>query len=70
MRISLIEPGAVDTELFSHVRPEVQARLAERFEGVERLHAEDIAGAITHIVTRPRRMAVNEILIRLTEQKL
>ena len=70
VRISLVEPGAVDTELFSHVRPEVQARLAERFEGVERLHAEDIAEAITYIITRPRRMAVNELLVRPTEQPL
>ncbi|HEV7364528.1 MAG TPA: SDR family NAD(P)-dependent oxidoreductase [Gemmatimonadales bacterium] len=69
LRISLVEPGAVDTELFSHVRPEVQARMLERFEGVERLHAEDIADAITYIVTRPRRMAVNEMLVRPTEQQ-
>jgi NADP-dependent 3-hydroxy acid dehydrogenase YdfG len=69
VRISLVEPGAVDTELFSQVRPEVQARLAERFEGVERLHAGDIAEAITYIVTRPRRMAINEMLVRPTEQQ-
>jgi NADP-dependent 3-hydroxy acid dehydrogenase YdfG len=69
VRISLVEPGAVDTELFSHVRPEVQAQLAQRFEGVERLHAEDIAEAITYIVTRPRRMAINEMLVRPTEQQ-
>jgi NADP-dependent 3-hydroxy acid dehydrogenase YdfG len=69
VRIALVEPGAVDTELFSHVRPEVQAQLLKRFEGVERLHAEDIAEAIAYIVTRPRRMAINEILVRPTEQQ-
>jgi NADP-dependent 3-hydroxy acid dehydrogenase YdfG len=69
VRISLVEPGAVDTELFSHVRPEVQARMMGRFEGVERLHAEDIAEAISYIVTRPRRMAINEMLVRPTEQQ-
>jgi NADP-dependent 3-hydroxy acid dehydrogenase YdfG len=35
---------------------------------VERLEAEDIADAIQYIVTRPRRMAVNEMLVRPTEQ--
>ena len=69
VRVALVEPGAVDTELFSHVRPEVQARMLERFAGVERLHADDIADAITYIVTRPRRMAVNELLVRPTEQQ-
>ena len=42
---------------------------AERFAGVERLEAEDIADAIAYIVTRPRRMAVNEILVRPTQQE-
>jgi hypothetical protein len=37
--------------------------------GCEKLEAEDIADAIAYIVTRPRRVAVNEILIRPTEQE-
>jgi NADP-dependent 3-hydroxy acid dehydrogenase YdfG len=69
VRISLVEPGAVATELASHNRPEIQAGMSKRFAGIERLHAEDIADAIAYIVTRPRRMAVNEILIRPTEQE-
>lgn len=68
VRISLVEPGAVDTELKDHVRPEVLSALAGRLAGVEILHSEDIAEAIAYVVTRPRRMAVNEILIRPTEQ--
>jgi NADP-dependent 3-hydroxy acid dehydrogenase YdfG len=54
--------------LASHNRPEIQEMLAGRFEEMERLEAEDIADAIAYIVTRPRRMAVNEVLIRPTEQ--
>ncbi len=42
--------------------------MKQRFGSVERLQADDIAEAIIYIVTRPRRMAVNEILIRPTEQ--
>ncbi len=68
VRVSLVEPGAVDTELSSHNRPEVREVIGRRFEGVERLEAGDIADAIVYIVTRPRRVAVNEVLIRPSEQ--
>lgn len=69
VRVSLVEPGAVDTELASHNRPEILENIRGRFTGVERLQAQDIADAILYIVTRPRRAAVNEILIRPTEQE-
>jgi NADP-dependent 3-hydroxy acid dehydrogenase YdfG len=69
VRVSLVEPGAVDTELADHVRPEVREGVAQMLAGVERLEAADIAEAIGYIVTRPRRMAVNEMLIRPTEQE-
>ncbi len=42
---------------------------ADRADGGEPLAAEDIADAITYIVTRPRRVAVNELLIRPREQE-
>lgn len=69
VRVSLVEPGAVDTELASHNRPEVQEGMRARFGGMERLEAEDISDAITYVVTRSRRVAVNELLIRPTEQQ-
>ena len=69
VRVSLIEPGAVDTELPSHNRPEIQESIAKRFDQIERLEAKDIADAIIYIVTRPRHVAVNELLIRPTEQQ-
>jgi NADP-dependent 3-hydroxy acid dehydrogenase YdfG len=69
VRVSLIEPGAVDTELASHNRPEVLESISHRFVGVERMQAEDIADAIAYVVTRPRRVAINEVLIRPTEQE-
>lgn len=69
VRVSLVEPGATDTELSGHNRPEVLENIKKRFEGVERLQAADIADAIAYIVTRPRHVAVNEILVRPTEQQ-
>ena len=69
VRISLVEPGAVDTELAGHNRPEIRPAIERRFADVERLHAADIAEAIHYIVSRPRRMAVDEMLVRPTEQQ-
>jgi NADP-dependent 3-hydroxy acid dehydrogenase YdfG len=69
VRVSLVEPGAVDTELASHNRPEILQALRDRFGRMERLQAQDIADAITYIVTRPRHVAINEILIRPTDQQ-
>jgi NADP-dependent 3-hydroxy acid dehydrogenase YdfG len=68
VRISLVEPGATSTELASHNRAEVLETMRTRFAGMERMEAEDIADAVSYIVSRPRHVAVNEILIRPTEQ--
>jgi NADP-dependent 3-hydroxy acid dehydrogenase YdfG len=68
VRVSLVEPGAVATELVGHNRPQVQETILERFGDIERLSAEEIADAILYIVTRSRHVAINEILIRPTEQ--
>jgi NADP-dependent 3-hydroxy acid dehydrogenase YdfG len=67
VRVSLVEPGATATELASHNRPEVLEGLRGQF-GL-RMEAADIADAISYIVTRPRHVAVNEMLIRPTEQQ-
>jgi|SRR5215207_1400122 len=67
VRVSVVEPGAVVTELTDHLRPEVRDQLRSAFD-FERLRADDIADAIAYIVTRDRRVAVNELLIRPTEQ--
>jgi NADP-dependent 3-hydroxy acid dehydrogenase YdfG len=67
VRVSLVEPGATATELASHNRPQVLEAIRNQFG--QRMEAEDIADAITYIVTRPRHVAVNEMLIRPTEQE-
>jgi NADP-dependent 3-hydroxy acid dehydrogenase YdfG len=69
VRVSLVEPGAVATELSSHNRPEIREAIRARFAGVERLSAGDVAETIAFIVTRPRHVAVNEVLVRPTEQE-
>jgi len=69
VRVSLVEPGATNTELRDHLRPDIRAAARARTEGVELLEADDTAEAISYIVTRNRRVAINEILVRPTEQE-
>ena len=68
VRVSLVEPGAVATELADHIRDGLREQVVSRLDAIETLESEDIADAIAYIVTRPRRVAVNELLIRPTEQ--
>jgi NADP-dependent 3-hydroxy acid dehydrogenase YdfG len=68
VRVSLVEPGAVATELVSHNRPEIQEAMVAR-DDFQKMGPEDIADAIAYIVTRPWRVAINEMLIRPTEQE-
>jgi NADP-dependent 3-hydroxy acid dehydrogenase YdfG len=68
VRVGVVEPGFVDTELISHNRPEIQENLQQSNSEMEPLDADDIADAIGYIVTRPRHAAVNELLIRPTTQ--
>jgi NADP-dependent 3-hydroxy acid dehydrogenase YdfG len=69
VRVTLIEPGAVATELASHNRREILEGMVQTFGGIEIMQAEDIAESVRYAVTQPRRVAVNEILIRPTEQE-
>ncbi|HMH46207.1 MAG TPA: SDR family NAD(P)-dependent oxidoreductase [Solirubrobacteraceae bacterium] len=68
VRVTLIEPGAVATELPGHNREEVLEQLAKRFAGVTPLRAEDIAGAVLYAIAQPANVSVNELLVRPSGQ--
>lgn len=68
VRVSVVEPGSVDTELRTHNSDAVQQLIVAGLGDIERLQSQDIADAIGYIVTRPRHVAVNELLVRPTEQ--
>jgi NADP-dependent 3-hydroxy acid dehydrogenase YdfG len=68
VRVSLIEPGAVSTEIFGHSRREAFEQIESRFEGVELLEADDVADAIAYVVTRPRRVVISEFMLRPSDQ--
>jgi clavulanate-9-aldehyde reductase len=68
VRVTLVEPGAVATELAGHNRPEVLEQMAKRFQGVTPLEADDIANAVLYAISQPPNVSVNEVLIRPSGQ--
>ena len=69
IRVTMVEPGAVETELPDHITDE-EARegLSSLLEQLDPLKAEDIANAVVYVVTQPERVSINEILIRPSQQ--
>jgi len=68
IRVSVIEPGAVATELTDHITDPAAKQGAEQLYQQLAITAEDVAEVIAFAVTRPRRMTLNEILLRPTAQ--
>jgi NADP-dependent 3-hydroxy acid dehydrogenase YdfG len=68
LRVTLVEPGAVATELAGHNRPEIRQVIAGIFADVEPLRSEDIANAILYAISQPPNVAVNEVLVRPSQQ--
>jgi clavulanate-9-aldehyde reductase len=68
VRVTLVEPGAVATELPGHNRPEVLEQMAKRFAGVTPLDAQDIANAVLYAISQPPNVSVNEVLVRPSGQ--
>ncbi|MCZ2837505.1 SDR family NAD(P)-dependent oxidoreductase [Modestobacter sp. VKM Ac-2985] len=70
VRISLVEPGAVATELTDHItQPEAKRASQDMAAGMTRLQAEDIARAVLYVVSQPSHVSVNEVLVRPTDQE-
>lgn len=68
VRVSLVEPGTVETEITDHLPEADREALQRRTENMVKLLPSDIADAVTFVVTRHRRVAVNEVLVRSSEQ--
>lgn len=69
IRVTVVEPGAVETELPDHITDEEAREGIQSVYGLDDiLQAEDIANAIAYCVSQPERVSVNEILIRPTQQ--
>lgn len=69
IRVTLIEPGIVETELTDHITTtEIKEREKSRLQRIAALQSEDIADAILYAVTQKPHVNVNEILIRTIDQ--
>ena len=70
VRVIVIEPGAVATELTDHITHADTKSATEQMYDENAITAEDIAEVIAFAVGRDRRLTLNEILIRPTAQAL
>jgi NADP-dependent 3-hydroxy acid dehydrogenase YdfG len=64
VRVGVVEPGTVDTELIDHLSGPLREAAVRLVSGIEPLQPEDVADAIAYIVNQDRHVAVNEILVR------
>src|SRR4051794_25565336 len=71
VRVTIIEPGFVETELQGHNEgnPIVMEAIDKMRDQMDPLQASDIADAITYALTRPQHVSINEVLIRPTKQQ-
>jgi NADP-dependent 3-hydroxy acid dehydrogenase YdfG len=69
IRVTIIEPGFVETELAGHIPDhETKKEIQERIASMRPLQSKDIAAAILYAVTQPSYVDVNELLIRPTDE--
>lgn len=68
VRVALVEPGAVETELTDHITHAETRTMAKEMVGGMAIRPEDIADVIAFVVSRPPRMTLNEVLVRPTVQ--
>jgi NADP-dependent 3-hydroxy acid dehydrogenase YdfG len=68
IRVIVIEPGAVVTELPTHITHADTKQGIEQFYEQLAISADDVAQIIAFAVTRPRSVSLNEILVRPTAQ--
>jgi clavulanate-9-aldehyde reducatase len=71
IRVTVVEPGFVETELQGHNKNPVVVEAIEKMreQTGEVLQAEDIAAAIHYVVSQPQRVNIGEMLIRPTGQQ-
>jgi NADP-dependent 3-hydroxy acid dehydrogenase YdfG len=69
VRVGVLEPGGVATELGSHNRPEIRGEMIDPFyQRTEVLAPEDIADGVAYMVTRARHAAISELWMMPTDQ--
>src|SRR5215213_10184412 len=70
IRVTVIEPGAITTELTDHITDPISKRANKTATAELGIPAQDIADVIAFAVSRPQRVTLNEILVRPTAQAM
>jgi NADP-dependent 3-hydroxy acid dehydrogenase YdfG len=70
VRVMVIEPGAVATELSDHITHDESKQLAREYRDKVAMPPQDIAEVIAFALSRPKRITLNEILVRPTVQTM
>lgn len=70
IRVTLIEPGVVATELPTHITHDATRQGVQQAYDVATVQPQDVAEIITFTLTRPRHLVINEILLRPADQVL
>ena len=68
VRVGVLEPGGVATELGSHNSGRMRDDINQFYDSTEVLQSEDIADGVAYMVTRPRHTSISELWIMPTDQ--
>lgn len=68
VRVTLIEPGVVDTELPTHITDQATREAVQKGYDAATVKPEEVAEIIAFVLARPRHLAINEVLLRPADQ--
>lgn len=68
IRVTLIEPGVVDTELPTHITHEATREAVQKGYDAATVKPEEVAEVIAFVLARPRHLVINEVLLRPADQ--
>ncbi|GAA3600255.1 SDR family NAD(P)-dependent oxidoreductase [Kineosporia mesophila] len=68
VRVTLIEPGVVDTELPGHITHDATRDAVQQMYDVARVSPAEVAEIIAFVLARPRHLVINEVLLRPADQ--
>jgi NADP-dependent 3-hydroxy acid dehydrogenase YdfG len=70
IRVTVISPGAITTELVDHITDKEQKKAIDNFYNVYAISADRVARSIAFAINMPEDTGINEIVIRPTGQQL
>ncbi len=69
VRVSIVAPGMTESEMIYKIRPDLLEKIRASLEAMPSMTAAEVAETVSFVVTRPAGVAVNDLLVRPTEQE-